>query len=353
MAYDYSRIRKRVIGREYPLHERVVIFVYLGMIIAGIMFITINFAIGHIYKDNLVWFAFLITNMLAALLYIRFVKQRELIKNISFGIILFVFSPLLFFYSGGLKSAGPIYVIIMLLIIILNFRGWLRIVYSIGYIICSNLLMIVQFHAPGLFPDIQTRDMMLDMIANSIFVTVAITFITIRMINEYRYEKEINDKLTMQLDNLAKNDSLTGIYNRRYLEDRIGEIEDTGDDICLFIFDIDNFKEINDRLGHLEGDSILINLARIMIRIFHDMTSVRFGGDEFLIVGHGCSCSEMKTLINDFRKHIRNEINVTISGGVSKYEGDLAETLKKADQYLYEAKKSGKNRVIFGDRGVE
>jgi diguanylate cyclase (GGDEF)-like protein len=149
------------------------------------------------------------------------------------------------------------------------------------------------------------------------------------------------------MERISKNDTLTGIFNRRYLRERVDELHNSDGNVCLFIFDIDEFKEINDTIGHAEGDRILIKVAEYMMEVFREMTSIRFGGDEFLLIGSGCPPEVMKEKLSEFRKMLSDGLNVTISGGIVKYNGDLEEALRKADGLLYKAKEEGKNKVII------
>ena len=84
-----------------------------------------------------------------------------------------------------------------------------------------------------------------------------------------------------------------------------------------------------------------------MTRIFTDMTSIRFGGDEFLIIGGGCSKTAVGEKVIGFRKVLKDYLDVTISGGIARYNGNLEESLTKSDMLLYEAKNSGRDKVII------
>ena len=151
------------------------------------------------------------------------------------------------------------------------------------------------------------------------------------------------------MEKLSTNDTLTGIYNRRYLKTRVSELAKDCDTVCLFIFDIDRFKNINDSLGHAEGDRILISVAKFMPIAFPDMTSIRFGGDEFLILFKGCISHNIHEMVKSFRKLLMDELSITISGGVVNFNGSLDESLARADKLLYDAKRDGRNKVYIED----
>jgi diguanylate cyclase (GGDEF)-like protein len=188
--------------------------------------------------------------------------------------------------------------------------------------------------------------MFLDWITNIPVILILISLLALWVSNEHHYEREKAAEFSKEMEQISKSDTLTGIFNRRYLKERVEELDNNEGNVCLFIFDIDRFKNINDTLGHAEGDRILIQTTRHMRETFGDMTSIRFGGDEFLLIGSGCPPKVMNEKLKQFKKVLIEDLNVTISGGIVKYNGDLEEALKRADELLYKAKEDGRNKVI-------
>jgi diguanylate cyclase (GGDEF)-like protein len=119
--------------------------------------------------------------------------------------------------------------------------------------------------------------------------------------------------------------------------------------------DIDNFKNINDTYGHVIGDRVLKNLAKILrknVKITDEV--IRYGGEEFLVIAYRCDFEEGKKLGERLRKKIEAikfkdfpELKITVSIGIFIYEpgDDLLDAIQKADNAMYEAKRLGKNRV--------
>ncbi len=149
-------------------------------------------------------------------------------------------------------------------------------------------------------------------------------------------------------------DELTGVYNRKIL-DRVIEQMRHAKEVCLIMSDVDHFKQINDRFGHLVGDKVLKTLTRrIVSRIRHDDYMIRWGGEEFLIVmstdeEHAMKIAEALRQI--VAKHpIEPMGEVTMSFGVCcgaiESEKDFHDLIQKADEALYAAKKAGRNRVV-------
>ena len=164
----------------------------------------------------------------------------------------------------------------------------------------------------------------------------------------------------------ARTDPLTGLANRRVLDDelnrRLSEKSRKGAGFCVAMFDIDHFKEINDRHGHLTGDIILTQGVADVIRK-HKRTmdmAARYGGDEFAIIYPATNLSEASTAVENMRAAITGtqlpledaSVAVTVSIGVAEAQDgdDVASLMKRADQALYAAKKAGRNQG-YGHNG--
>ncbi len=158
-------------------------------------------------------------------------------------------------------------------------------------------------------------------------------------------------------------DDLTGVLNRRYLYDHLGdevEIADReGKSLWLALIDVDDFKAINDTYGHLEGDSILREVASIFRRSIRVSDKViRFGGDEFVLLLMDGGLVSALTVLKRIRENIARQrfstgisgltIEVTISIGLAGYPDDTSDPsklLNLADEALYVSKKRGKSGV--------
>jgi len=164
-----------------------------------------------------------------------------------------------------------------------------------------------------------------------------------------------------RLQELAIRDSLTGLFNRRYMlercEDELKRSEKFNLNLSFLLADIDNFKSYNDRYGHLVGDQVLINLARIIkanIRLID--LAARYGGEEFLILLPDTSKENAFLVAERIRRAISEEsikaydeiLFVTASFGISEFPQDSLELtglIDKADSALYRAKSEGRNKI--------
>jgi len=182
-----------------------------------------------------------------------------------------------------------------------------------------------------------------------------------------RLENELIDKinrvelLQQQLKEQAIRDPLTGAFNRRYLDEILERdfsfMQRNSQPVSFVMIDIDHFKKINDTWGHQAGDAVLKKLSSILMGHTRKSDIVcRYGGEEFLIVLNGSESDDAYRIIEKIRIAFKssniefhgNEIAVTLSGGVSSFPtngSNPIELIRKSDDALYRAKKSGRDRI--------
>ncbi|WP_350608266.1 diguanylate cyclase [Pseudoalteromonas sp. MER144-MNA-CIBAN-0113] len=167
--------------------------------------------------------------------------------------------------------------------------------------------------------------------------------------------------LNKELEKQANVDPLTGCLNRRtlyrFLTDELLKTQDENTYISLLMLDIDHFKAINDNYGHEAGDKGLKELANILHGLTRKNDAVfRLGGEEFLIIMPNTNKAEakqaaerIKNAVNEHKVYYRNKnISFTVSIGLLTHDGtiSLQSSLKYVDDYLYEAKNSGRNKIV-------
>ncbi len=175
-----------------------------------------------------------------------------------------------------------------------------------------------------------------------------------------RSTKELREK-NRQLIALAQMDHLTGLFNRRYFEIKLHELVEearsgAGEHVLLYT-DLDRFKEINDRCGHIAGDALLRQLAELMLSTVREGDAVaRVGGDEFGILLADCDLDEGIHIAETLRQKIdgftfpwgQREFRLTASIGVialNESSGSFTDCLRQADLSCYAAKTAGKDRI--------
>jgi len=177
--------------------------------------------------------------------------------------------------------------------------------------------------------------------------------------NAYRSKNRQLREAMKRIEELAVRDELTGLYNRRFLlsslDRRQALANREGLPFVLAFVDIDHFKQINDQHGHRIGDEVLEELAGLLSGSVREVDLVaRYGGEEFVLLLSGLTLGSAEPALNRIRMAVMEKrfseacLPLTVSVGVSQYHaGENSDTLiNRADRLLYEAKRSGRNRVV-------
>lgn len=216
----------------------------------------------------------------------------------------------------------------------------------------ASLLTVIGYHLSptGIEPDIVITNRILTF---SLIWTVAIA-VTSAQLHRRR------------LKELSQLDFLTGAHNRSFLSFGLRQlVERWGPDtkpLSLILIDIDHFKKINDRYGHLAGDHVLQIVAGICQQeIRQNDLFCRYGGEEFVVVLPGTDLDAARTIADRLRQKIENTVidferftfSITASFGVTKMTPAIrnySDLFNAADEALYEAKSAGRNRVMVNVR---
>ncbi len=176
-------------------------------------------------------------------------------------------------------------------------------------------------------------------------------------------EKEI-ERLQQELANasdMVRIDALTGALNRKGMDEafetEVARMRRHGGALCLALLDIDNFKKLNDSLGHAAGDAALVHLAKVVREALRpEDTLARYGGEEFVVILPNTTLDDaanammrvQRELTKRFFLHNNEKLLITFSCGVAQLrEGEgAAAALERADAAMYLAKRAGKNRVM-------
>jgi len=157
---------------------------------------------------------------------------------------------------------------------------------------------------------------------------------------------------------LADLDGLTGLHNRRYFHEQlareVARAQRYGRDLALVVFDLDDFKSINDRIGHLAGDAVLAETAERARGVVRSADiACRVGGDEFAVLLPEASGGEAELLCERLHRAVSSTAvaeagNVSVSAGIAELRADDDPNtfFERADQALYRAKERGKSQVV-------
>jgi diguanylate cyclase (GGDEF)-like protein len=168
-----------------------------------------------------------------------------------------------------------------------------------------------------------------------------------------------NLQLRQRLVGMAKRDALTGLMNRRSLDEALNRlVEEPGASLACLMIDIDYFKRFNDQFGHDAGDAVMQYVARILSEVVTGRGDVfRFGGEEFTVLLPGSSAADAEKIAEQLRQSVESSPlsyrgrlldPVTISLGISTspQAGTISTVLERADRALLSAKKNGRNRWV-------
>ena len=209
-----------------------------------------------------------------------------------------------------------------------------------------TLYFVTKFNAPY-----YVIDQWLEITLFTTHAIVVFLFIASYLLVFLKYALSLEKKIMIQ----SRTDELTQIGNRYALFDYF-EAE-SKDDKIVALFDIDDFKNINDKYGHVTGDFILKRVAELATENLKDSFVCRYGGEEFVVVFNNDNFDAVIEELETFRKNIEKEtfefenakINLTITIGVSQYRDNISleKWVELADEKMYFGKNNGKNKTVF------
>lgn len=292
--------------------------------------------------------------LLTFILYYR-LSHFKTYKNYCTLILIYEFIASVFFlltfyhYESASLLIQTFGVIIIILAIFLVYN---RLIYMVlvSIILSASFLWM----APYVISDISLNQFL----ASAVYLLLVIAFNALSTMR-INYHKRVQYLHECKLKKLATKDTLTGIYSRAAfyleLEKWINYAHRYPVDLAIIMFDIDDFKIINDTLGHSAGDKVLTqvsNIAKKCIRNYDILC--RWGGEEFVVLAPNTPLENAVILANKIKEAINNTDfetldKITCSFGVTLYNknDDFDSLIARADDLMYRAKKSGKNQVVY------
>ena len=269
--------------------------------------------------------------------------------------------PMLFLFCGGITSGMPLYCITSLSLIAFAVRGRAKNISFIVSLLIQAITIYMSWKKPDLLYTTLDRDgAFLDILVTHILTGITLFAVGSFSLMAYVQEREKSEKLVARLDYLAVRDSLTGLYNRRYLLKFLDErVWKHRNEYFIAMFDLDNFKQINNKYGHDFGDNVICTVGKL-IQKSEDETSgeivTRFGCEKFIYLINATSEVEAYSKVEAIRKAVRQitfeehqELQLTISGGLLpcnvKTIADTKQLLFRVDELVVSAKKQGKNQI--------
>ena len=292
------------------------------------------------------------------------------VENVGKYVLVFFFNlfffPVTFIAGGGITSGMTLCYLLAVFILSLLLEGRARV---ITYIICICALECSIYYSYLHQDDITLlsyKDSIVDIGVTLLIISATVLYMITLILNAYEDERRKSHELNDRLREMSVKDELSGLYNRRELFRRLdsiyqsrlgGKVPSSREDCYIAMFDIDNFKSLNDTYGHQFGDLVLSTIARIIKSNSDEGNgelAARYGGEEFVSVLRAYDMKAALEKVDRIRREIEEkrwehdpELVVTISGGLvccEEYD-DLKKAIHDADEHLYEAKHDGKNRI--------
>ncbi len=277
-----------------------------------------------------------------------------------------VYLPFMFFQTAGYQGTSLLFVPLGLFLLCIVFskklRKFLIITCSMIFATCS----LLEYHFPKLVvpfqgPQAQIIDLMVAMLITFSGMAVLAVYVS----KSYRGETDRIEQLlqelefkNFELEETSIRDALTGVYNRlflsEFLEQEMQSCRNSNGHIFVFLADIDYFKKVNDQFGHSTGDEVLKTFAQtIQSSLWSSDVVARYGGEEFVGVLQSEDRDAAYAVVERVRLTVQalefnHNLKITASFGLtmSRPEDTVASILERADTYMYQAKQTGRNKVV-------
>ena len=218
--------------------------------------------------------------------------------------------------------------------------------FSMG--VLSHAALILDIILANTFLHYRAFDVMISLNLPCVISVAGVSyFLTNVYLEQYRTKHKLEDSMVR--------DPLTKLFNRHKMEDLIRDkafMESLGNNISVMMMDVDHFKKINDHYGHEKGDAVLKRVAELIKNhLRSEDYIIRWGGEEFVAIMPNCPINHAVRVAERTRNAIAEDQNgikkVSISIGVSQYDGmNYMKVIDEADKALYQAKTTGRNKVV-------
>lgn len=282
-------------------------------------------------------------------------KTDHFLKSFAFlRITLYELIIVVFFFIIAFSYENPHFLIQALALNVAVLVIFMVVPNSLPYKVFVSSFSLISFLTLAL---IRYHPSFLETISVFVYLQLTIIFGSISTYSLGKY-KRLDFANKQYFIELSKIDPLTNIYNRQKFNESLRNEIDLArrykNTFSLIMFDIDHFKAINDKNGHIFGDKVLINIANLIKESIREVdVFARWGGEEFIILLPQTDCSKASSLAERLRylvykEHLKNNLNLTCSFGVTSFSiGDDEDLImNRVDMALYKAKNDGRNMVI-------
>ena len=314
--------------------------------VAGLLSLLLSMALA--IQERVTASAYLLLGSMAAMLFALALTGAGVFDLAMLGF------PGLLVFAAILGGFGLFFSVLIMVIAICMTLGAL------------TILGIVVPHTPSVsWPHLVFINIILTIIGLSVFILVRDIK---RLMLSLKQEHDKVQESQEHIQHLAHHDSLTGLPNRLYAEklfqESLHSAQAKKHSLALYFIDLDNFKPVNDALGHAAGDELLQNLTRrLMNQLTEGQKLARFGGDEFIVLVPYTEISTLATIAESLIAQcasvfeiVQTQVNVSASVGITcaPHDGtDFKQLCRKADLAMYRAKEDGRNTYHFYDQSLD
>ena len=339
--------RRNYFDSKFPLEYRVyMIFFFESYIIAALAAVANTLLYGES------WFIIPQCLYVAAATVLLFVKPqvRMSLQKAHLAFLTLIYIPFIYFTTAGHDGTALLFSVIGIFVLMVGFSGTQRVI-IIGLDIIVNLLCVgAGYYCPQLIiPHLSLESKLIDLVVSLLMAFIGVAVLTDQITKSFQNKND-------ELSEISNRDSLTGVYNRRFLFDHLESLINQNpakQNICALMMDLDYFKAVNDTYGHGFGDEVLCTFTDTVEMVLRDSDVLaRYGGEEFVALLHSVNAVSAEIIAERIRKAVSairfdNGLQLTVSIGLAMLQPvDSAESLiNRADNHLYKAKEQGRNRV--------
>lgn len=354
-------LRNHIIAqlKKREQHSEEELYVFLTSFIANLFCLVVH---GYFLVLFLVaghwWFAGL--NAVSVAVYVvnttlyrrRAYKAATLITSLEVTVYATIFG---FFTGIATYIVGFLVLVIILQALIPYASGKFRVGVVALQVVCAVALVSHHILARPAFPF--SNRMYNILLASHIAVLFVGSMAELYLSNVVRIMvAELNRLRMAELTDRANMDPLTGLHNRHYAADYFARLAKGGKACCVAMLDVDDFKQVNDKYGHVMGDKLLVQLAEHLGKNLRRSDAIfRWGGDEFLVVLEDTTLPIAQNVLCTLHQGLgalqlagtEEEVMLSVTIGVAQLRpGDMEACIKESDHQLYRGKQAGKNRVM-------
>ncbi len=347
---------KDFIRRQQTLEDRIFVFmIIIGAIVTGASTIATVIEDMGLFASlsSIAASAFMIGLLLKAL----HSQSLRGCRTAFCCAINFAVLPAAFFSCGGIDSGMPLYFMGGLFIVLPSLTGRRRIVMFILSMLVFIGCIAFSYLVPSSTARLELSGRFVDVAASLFLMGIFTCGLMLLTVVAYDRERAAKNELLDRLQELAVHDELTNLYNRRGFFARLDRMSSPERNGChVAMFDIDNFKVVNDTYGHIFGDKVLVRIAAEIQNVVNagdDEIAVRYGGEEFVCLVKGEDPQKIFARTDQLRRSIYDlhwdeapGLRISISGGLAEGEEDMMQALYEADCNLFQAKADGKNLIV-------